>query len=143
MALQPLGAADVLRYIQHRWETAGGSLPTPFSEDAIELIGAESRGIPRVMNVICDNALTSGLADGARAITANYIVKACRELRLNENAQRAPIIQADLPAGQPQVTLEAPILRTLYRYDPTSKPRSRWSRWFRKPMINIATTENV
>jgi len=143
MTIQPLRAADVARYIQHRWKTAGGSVPTPFREDAIELITAASRGIPRVMNVICDNALTLGFADGARTITANYIAKTCGELRLNENAQPAPIARTDFPAAPPRVTFDAPILRTLYRYDPASKPPSRWSRWFREPMINLATTENV
>jgi len=143
MTIQPLGAVDVSRYIQHRWKTAGGSLPAPFREDAIELIAAASRGIPRVMNVICDKALTSGFADGARAITVNYIVKTCRELRLNENARSAPVAKTDSAAGPPQVTFDGPPLRTLYRYDPASKSASRWSRWFRKPMISVATTENL
>jgi len=143
MAIQPLGSAEVAAYIHHRWKTAGGSLPTPFGEDAIELIAAASGGILRVTNVICDNALTLGFADSSRVIASNYIVKACRELRLSENAQRAPIAQREFPAGPPQITFDAPVLRTLYRYDPASKRRSRWSRWFRKPMINVATTENV
>ncbi len=154
MAIQPLGAADVERYIQHRWKKAGGSLPTAFGEGAIELIAASSKGIPRVINVICDNALTVGFADGARVITANHIVKACAELHLNGNVARSPIRHADSPAEPPPVAVPTtapvvtqaysePVLRTLERYDSAHKRPSRWSRWLRKPMINVATTENV
>ena len=143
-AIPPLGAADVERYIQHRWQKAGGSLPTAFGEGAIELIAASSRGIPRVINVICDNALTLGFADGARVISRDHIVKACMELHLNEGEQRPPMSQADFPTA-PVVTqaYSESVLRTLDRYDSGRKRDSRWSRWFRKAIIHEASTENV
>lgn len=152
MAIHPLAAADVLHYIQHRWEKAGGSLPTAFGEDAIELIVASSKGIPRVINVICDNALTSAFADGALTITASHVAKACAELHLNGDVERLPTTPADVPAEPPEVAAtpaySGSILRTLERYDHTNKGPSRWSHWFRKPwfrkpMINAATTENI
>jgi len=96
-----------------------------------------------VINVICDNALTSGFADGASAITANYVVKVCRELRLGEHFTLAPMAQTSFPAGPQQLAVDGPILRTLDRYDPAKRPVTGLSRWFRKPMIHIATTENV
>lgn len=153
IAIQPLAAADVQRYIQHRWKKAGGSLPTAFREDTIELIAASSKGIPRVINVICDNALTAGFADGTRMITANHIVKACAELHLNGNVVRSPMSLADSAADPSPVAVRttapaAPVysglvLRTLNRYDSVNKRPSGWSRWFRKPTINVATTGNV
>jgi len=154
IAIQALGAPDVERYIEHRWKIAGGSLPTVFGEDAIELIAASSRGTPRVINVICDNALTMGFADGARVITADHIVKVRAELHLNGDVPRCPMSQADVPAEPAQLAVpitapvvthafEGPVLRTLERYDSTRRRPSAWSRWFRKPMINVATTENA
>jgi len=154
MAIQPLGAIDVARYIQHRWKKAGGSLPTAFGEDAIEQIAASSKGIPRVINVICDNALTVGFAEGARAITANHIVKTCAELHLNGSIALSPMRKADLPNEPQQVAVpttvpvvtpaySGSVLRTLDRYDSAHKRPSRWPRWRKKPMINVATTENV
>ena len=148
MSIQPLVAADVERYIQHRWKKAGGSLPTAFGKDAIEVIAASSKGIPRVINVICDNGLTVGFADGARVITANHIIKACAELHLNGNIVRPPMRQANSPAEQPQVALPttAPavtpayagaVFRKLDRYDSANKRPSRWSRWFRKPIAML------
>ncbi|MBZ5595226.1 MAG: AAA family ATPase [Acidobacteriia bacterium] len=153
MTIKPLAVADVEQYIQHRWKKAGGSLPTAFGEDALEQIAVSSKGIPRVINVICDNALTVGFADGTHVITANHIVKVCAELHLNGNDVRPPRSLADFTAGPRQVAAPtaAPFvtpaysgpLRTLDRYDATNKRPSRWSRWFKKPMINVATTENV
>lgn len=154
MSIEPLVGADVEQYIQHRWKTAGGSLPTAFGEDAIALIAASSKGIPRVINVICDNALTLGFADGARVITANHIGKACAELRLNGNVVRSPLSLETFPVESPGAAVPSiasavtpahsgSILRTLDRYDSTKQRPSRWSRWFRKPMINVATTGNV
>jgi general secretion pathway protein A len=87
IAISPLNASDVEQYIQHRWQKAGGGLPTPFEVGAIERIAASSRGIPRVINVICDNALTLGFADNAYVISRDHIVQACAELRGNEAVQ--------------------------------------------------------
>jgi len=153
MAIQPLGAADVEQYIQHRWKKAGGTLPTVFREDAIEQIAASSKGIPRVINVICDNALTAGFADGTRVITANHIVKACGELHLNGTVVRSLMSLADSPAEPSPVAVpttapaapaySGPVLRTLDRYDSANNRPSGWSRWFRKAAVNVATTGNV
>lgn len=144
VAIPTLGAADVQRYIEHRWQKAGGGMPTAFEVGAIELIAASSRGIPRVINVICDNALTLGFADGASVISRDHIVKACAELHWNEGVQGPPMSQAEFPTA-PVVTqtYSGPVLHTLDRYDSGRKRDSRWSRWFRKPLIHEATTENV
>jgi general secretion pathway protein A len=143
MAIQPLVAADVKRYIEHRWKKAGGSLPTAFGEDAIKVIAASSKGIPRVINVICDNGLTVGFAEGARVVTASHIVKACAELHLSGNIAPSPKRHADFPAEPSQMAFPTtapvvtpkyfgPVLRKLDRYDSANKRPSRWSRWFRK-----------
>ena len=63
LSLAPLAAAQIEEYIQHRWLRAGGA-EHPFSPEALEGIAHASRGIPRVINAICDRALVS--ADGGR-----------------------------------------------------------------------------
>src|SRR5208282_4523815 len=53
-----------------------------FSGPAIEAVFRHSRGIPRLVNTICENALLSGYAKQAATITAEIIDGVARDLRL-------------------------------------------------------------
>ena len=53
-----------------------------FSGPAIEAVFRHSRGIPRLVNTICENALLSGYAMHAPTITSEIIDAAARDLRL-------------------------------------------------------------
>jgi len=55
--------------MRHRWNCAGGST-LPFSDEAIALIATTSRGVPRLINSICDNTLLY-----ARARRVSWILK--------------------------------------------------------------------
>jgi general secretion pathway protein A len=85
MALQPLGSADIKGYMIHRWTHSGAEIPLPFSIDAIALIGSASRGIPRVVNAICDNALLLAYAGGEMRIGAGHIQHVLRDLDPDDN----------------------------------------------------------
>jgi type II secretory pathway predicted ATPase ExeA len=61
--LEAMSAIETSRYIRHRLYVAGGRLTT-FSDDAVSLVYLASRGVPRVINRICDTALV--LAFGAQ-----------------------------------------------------------------------------
>jgi general secretion pathway protein A len=53
-----------------------------FSGPAIESVFRHSRGIPRLINTICENALLSGYAKQAATITPEIIDGVARDLRL-------------------------------------------------------------
>jgi len=84
MDLKPLTPSDVGAYMRHRWMRAGGSETLPFSEQAIALIAKASRGIPRLVNAICDNALLLGYASEEPRIAAGHIQHVLRDLDLGE-----------------------------------------------------------
>lgn len=112
MTVRPLSAEEVGPYIQYRWTTAGGG-EAPFSAEAVAVIAQETQGIPRLINVICDNALIDAFGDESALVEARHIIGACRDLQLS-----APISQhAVLP---PPVVAEAAVdafpLKTLERY---------------------------
>lgn len=65
--LEPLGLVDVIRYIQHRLETAGGDKDT-FDMDAIWAIYYFSGGVPRLVNTLCDYALVHAYAEGKHKV---------------------------------------------------------------------------
>jgi hypothetical protein len=76
-----------------------GSAALPFSAEAISLIAGSSRGIPRLVNSICDNALLSGHAGGDSWITVDQVRQVLRDLdltdRISGNAARLETEQLD------------------------------------------------
>jgi general secretion pathway protein A len=83
--LSHLAPADVRTYIDHRWTRCGGQLPAPFTPDAIQTIAYWSGGIPRLINVLCDNALLSAFAMATREVTAREVNEAAMDLNLRQS----------------------------------------------------------
>lgn len=81
-SLQPLDREAVTEYIRFRWGKAGGTDSIPFGGAALEAIAAWSQGMPRLINVICDNALLIAFSESNRDIDVKTIHDACEELSL-------------------------------------------------------------
>jgi general secretion pathway protein A len=60
--LEPLGLRETFAYIDHRLKRAGSRKLSIFNDDAVKAIHAYSQGIPRLINIVCDNALLEGFA---------------------------------------------------------------------------------
>ncbi|MBI5416061.1 MAG: AAA family ATPase [Candidatus Omnitrophica bacterium] len=58
--LTPLSREDARHYILHRLKVASKSDRKYFTDEALELIGRYSKGVPRLINQICDSALLNG-----------------------------------------------------------------------------------
>jgi general secretion pathway protein A len=86
--LQPFELANTAAYIASRVSTAGGDPSNLFTREAVTLIHEYSAGIPRTINVICDNALVSGMAVGCRRIDRAVILEVCRDLRLSSRREQ-------------------------------------------------------
>jgi len=84
MDLKPLALNDIKAYMNHRWTYAGGSDPLPFAEDAFPLIAKGSKGIPRLVNSICDNSLLIAYASDERTIGAPIITQVLKDFDLFE-----------------------------------------------------------
>jgi general secretion pathway protein A len=76
--LEALDLQQSCRYIAHRIERAGVT-QGPFSETALELIYKHTKGIPRLINLICDAALVYGYADDLPVIDASIIETVVKE----------------------------------------------------------------
>ena len=74
--LMPLAPEDVACYIEHRLRVAGCTGTRPFSDAAVDMIAAESRGIPRVINRISFNALSLGYSLRKTEIDAAIVEQA-------------------------------------------------------------------
>jgi len=73
LQVRPLARGEIGNYMRHRWQCAGGLAALPFSAEAISLVARGSRGIPRLVNSICDNALLLAHAGGDSWITVDQI----------------------------------------------------------------------
>ena len=112
LAIEPLAETEVERYIQYRWEKAGGN-EAPFSADAIAGIGQASQGVPRVINVLCDNTLMQACGEESASVDLRHVLAVCRELQFAEPLPKG-IAVAEAPAPAPAG--EASPLKTLERY---------------------------
>jgi len=67
--LHPLSLADVTHYIQHRLTLAGSTGRPSFTPWALRAIHRASRGIPRVVNNLCDKAMLSAFIRESDQVT--------------------------------------------------------------------------
>lgn len=97
--LAPLGGHEIQQYIEFRLKTVGYEAKELFDRKALEKIARHSRGIPRLINVICDNALLNGYATGKKTISPEIIEEVATDLQLN-----VPIViePPPLPSNVPQ-----------------------------------------
>jgi general secretion pathway protein A len=84
--LRPLAPEDVGQYIACRWARAGGRERAPFSQQAVELTARVSQGIPRLINVVCDNALIVAFGEQSRVVEASHVSQSCLVLDLLEGS---------------------------------------------------------
>lgn len=78
--IQSLNRAEIELYILHRMEKAGDRDAATFSEETINIIFSYSRGIPRLINIICDFILLAAFAEETRIIDAPLVQDIIGEL---------------------------------------------------------------
>jgi len=81
--LEAFSLDESREYMGRRLQIAGAEANSQiFSEPAIEAVFRHSRGIPRLINTICENALLAGYAKELTTIPAEIIDEVARDLRL-------------------------------------------------------------
>lgn len=108
--LTPLGLRDAAAYISARIKTAGGEPTRIFTRDAVVAIHQHSGGIPRVISVICDNALVNGFAADQKPVSAGIVSEVCRGLALPMVSQQ--LATQPVRAAEPEpvgVRSQAPV----------------------------------
>jgi general secretion pathway protein A len=71
--LQALSRAEIELYIARRLEVAGNSTAVHFSPESLDVIFRYSRGIPRLINIICDFLMLSAFAEETTELTIEMI----------------------------------------------------------------------
>ncbi len=82
-----LGKNDTVKYVNHRLKVVGGR--NVFDEESLSLIWSFSSGIPRKINILCDNALLIGFAMQSKTITKDIVKEAIDDANQSPCAQVA------------------------------------------------------
>ena len=106
-----LSLPETLSYIEERLRIAGAKGEPIFPPEAIESIHEYSRGVPRVINVLCEHALINAFAGRQRRVSVGLIHEVAREFELDliapivppssygiSESETTPVIQAMLAA---------------------------------------------
>lgn len=125
---RPLSLSEVRQYIVHRWNKAGGK-QLPFADEAIQQIGFYSGGIPRLINILCDNTLVTAFAEGTAMIQKKDVIGAAKDLDLLDKGGSSVRRPGSPDAGSFDLRVPVPTngiaIPTLARYSPQS-PKQSW-----------------
>ena len=80
--LSMLDLHETAAYMAGRIRIAGGNPAQIFTREAVGAVFQASRGIPRTVNVVCDNALIGGYAAQVRPIPAAFVEEVVRDFDL-------------------------------------------------------------
>jgi general secretion pathway protein A len=103
----PLTPEEVGQYITKRLQVAGTIDPI-FPEEAIAQIHRFSEGIPRVVNMLCEQCLISGYVEQKSRIPIETVLAAAKEMGLGESkhAAKQQMAVAAAAGSESQVMLE-------------------------------------
>jgi type II secretory pathway predicted ATPase ExeA len=90
--LDRLKESEVEAYIRSRLETAGARKADLFEGRALQRIVAYSSGVPRLINIICDNALVIAYAASAKRVSPAIVEEVASDLGLNAAPPRPPAV---------------------------------------------------
>src|SRR5262249_35584369 len=99
----PFDVAETASYIASRLRTAGGDASRVFTRDAVILSHELSKGIARMINVVCDNALVTGLALDRRPVDSAAVMEVAADHHLELPKPLEPdlaAVEASASAGR-------------------------------------------
>jgi general secretion pathway protein A len=106
----PLTLEETFGYIAERLRIAGANSEPIFSKEAIQTIHMYSRGIPRVVNLLCEHSLINAYVESLRPIPAHLVQDVAREFQLDEIA---PVAGAGYSSQAQQTATTQALLENL------------------------------
>ncbi len=78
--LMPLEKSEIESYIHHRLQVAGCTEHPTFTSEASDLIFSYSKGIPRLVNLVCDKSLLFGFVKETRIVDEYLVDQSIKEI---------------------------------------------------------------
>ncbi len=96
---RPLTLLETHSYIKERLRVAGSSGEGIFSPAAIEVVHRHARGIPRLVNLLCEHALISAFVEHCKTVSEKIVDDVARDFDLQDmEVETSP---KPASAGQP------------------------------------------
>ena len=89
-SLTPLSPRETREYVNHRIRIAAGADRQIFTDRALREIHRRARGIPRLVNILCDRVMLAGYADRLRRIELATVRRVAREISDARRGWRPP-----------------------------------------------------
>jgi general secretion pathway protein A len=141
----PFTLEETASYISSRIKVAGGDPRRLFTRDAVTLIHERSHGIPRVVSVICDNALLTGFGIGRQPVDRATVLEVVRDFDLEAEGKQS-VVPGPEPAEDPATgaTIAVPAVVQPQTADETAEPveteREMFASTFRQRRIRMFGT---
>ena len=128
--LKPFQLSETAAYVAARIGSVGGIPSHVFTRDAVLAVHQHSGGIPRTINVICENALLTGYVEEQRPVGRDVVEAVVRDFDLWSTAVVEPPV-----APSSRASIAEPLEMPSSDVDVSVKPiaeRSRgWAIWRR------------
>jgi general secretion pathway protein A len=111
----PLTQDETYGYVIERLRIAGANGTPIFSKEAMDAIQKYSKGIPRIVNLICEHALINSFAEKLKPVPAKVIEEIAKEFTLGEFAPRPRPVPRAIGEREPGERVEG-LLRDLFSY---------------------------
>jgi general secretion pathway protein A len=99
--IRALSGEESKEYIDHRLRLVGSSSFETFTPKAISMICLHAKGIPRMINILCDNALRIGYSLSQKRIDVDIIHEVIKEME-------GPSMQKEIPSSATVVNKSGP-----------------------------------
>ncbi len=86
--LEPVDRKSLTGYINHRLRVAGYHGGELFTAKAIDKIHKNSKGVPRIVNTLCNKALILAFGQGQNNVVCKHITQAINDAEEGSNANR-------------------------------------------------------
>jgi len=119
--LKPLDEEETRGYVQRRLLLAGANPNAApiFPDETIAEVYCQSRGIPRLINTVCENALITAYARQSRQVTPDIIKGVAKDFRLG--VLHAAIAEKAAPDGKSELWDAVQTLLRLHDYLQTAR----------------------
>jgi general secretion pathway protein A len=125
--IMPFQLSETAAYIATRIRVAGGVPAKLFTREGVALIHEHSGGIPRIISVICDNALVSGMALERQPVDGSVVLEVCRDFHFRRSEDNSLLDESSAMEGPEVGSKESampPGIDSLHdRPEPASKAR--------------------
>ena len=127
--LGPLSREETEAYINHRLRIAGSNGTIEFAHDACDVIQRFSRGIPRLINVACNNLMLAGYVEEKKTFSGEMAERVIHEMQADDGRAEPPKPEPAAGPAPPVETAGLPPAAAAARKRPRRSRRRRRLIW--------------